>query len=45
MRAVQTGDASNIRSTFADAAQTLRVTLAIEESARTGSPVRPADLG
>lgn len=45
VRAVQSGDASNVRSTYADAARTLQVTLAIEESARTGSPVRPADLG
>lgn len=45
VRAVQSGDASNIRSTYADAALTLRATLAIEESARSGSPVRPADLG
>lgn len=45
VRAVQSGDASNVRSTYADAVRTLRVTLAIEESARTGAPVRPADLG
>ncbi len=45
VRAVQSGDASNIRSTYADAVLTLRATLAIEESARSGSPVRPADLG
>ena len=45
VRAVQSGDASNIRSTYADAVLTLQATLAIEESARSGSPVRPADLG
>jgi predicted dehydrogenase len=45
VRAVQTGDASGIRSTYADAVLTLQATLAIEESARAGAPVRPADLG
>ena len=45
VRAVQSGDASNVRSTYADAVLTLRDTLAIEESARTGAPVCPADLG
>jgi len=45
VRAVRSGDASNIRSTYADAVLTLQATLAIEESARTGLPVRPADLG
>lgn len=45
VRAVQSGDSSNIRSTYADAVLTLQATLAIEESARTGAPVCPADLG
>ena len=45
VRAVRSGDPSGIRSTYADAVLTLQATLAIEESARAGSPVRPADLG
>ena len=45
VRAVRTGDPSGIRSTYADAVLTLQATLAIEESARAGTPVRPADLG
>ena len=45
VRAVRSGDPSGIRSTYADAVLTLQATLAIEESARTGAPVCPADLG
>lgn len=39
LRAVQTGDASAIRSPYADAVKTLAVTLAANESAQTGKPV------
>ena len=45
INAVAARDASGILSTYADAVATLQVTLAIEESVRTGQPVRPADLG
>ena len=45
VRAVRSGDPSGIRSTYADAVLTLQATLAIEESAHTGAPVCPADLG
>ncbi len=45
VRAVASGDPAGIRSTYADAVLTLRATLAITASARTGQPVRPADLG
>lgn len=40
IRAVQTGDRSAIRSPYADAVKTLAVTLAANESAVTGRPVR-----
>jgi predicted dehydrogenase len=39
VEAVRTGDASEIRSTYADALQTHRLTMAIVESAQTGRPV------
>ncbi len=42
--AVARNDPAGIRSSYADGAATLQVTLAIEESVRTGRPVRPADL-
>ena len=45
VKAVATGDSSHIRSTYSDAVLTLRATLAINESARTGELVRVADLG
>ncbi len=37
---VKTGDKSNIRSNYADAMKTLEVTLACNQSAKTGEPVR-----
>ncbi|MCS6859062.1 MAG: Gfo/Idh/MocA family oxidoreductase [Abditibacteriales bacterium] len=40
IHAVRTGDASLIQSDYADALRTLDVTLAANESARTGQPVR-----
>jgi predicted dehydrogenase len=40
IQAVRTGDASLIQSDYADALRTLDVTLAANESARTGQPVR-----
>ena len=40
VHAVKTGDASRIRSDYADAVKTLAVTLAADESIRTGEPVR-----
>ncbi|MGB9619939.1 MAG: Gfo/Idh/MocA family protein [Armatimonadota bacterium] len=43
IEAVRTGDASGIRSTYEDAVKTLAVTLACNESAATGRPVRVAD--
>ncbi len=39
VQAVATGDASTIRGTYADAVRTLEVTLAANESAKTGKPV------
>ena len=45
VKAVASGDPSGIRSTYTDAVLTLRATLAINESARTGDSVRVADLG
>lgn len=42
VKAVQTGDTSQIQSTYADAVKTLAVTLAANESAETGRPVRVA---
>jgi len=44
IRAVARGDPSGIRSSYADAMETLRLTLAIEESARRHAPVRPDEL-
>jgi predicted dehydrogenase len=38
--AVRTGDCSRIRSTYADAARTLEISVAANESMRTGKPVR-----
>lgn len=43
IEAVRSGDASGIRSTYEDATRTLAVTLACNESARTGAPVRVAE--
>ncbi|MNZ56277.1 hypothetical protein D3C78_742220 [compost metagenome] len=40
LHALRTGDASRIRSTYEDAWQTHRVTIAANESARTGLPVK-----
>lgn len=40
LHAIVTGDRSGIRSTYADAVKTLAVTLAANESAQTGQPVR-----
>ncbi|RXZ84299.1 gfo/Idh/MocA family oxidoreductase [Paenibacillaceae bacterium] len=40
LHAVRTGDASGIRSTYADAWRTQQVTVAANESARTGLPVK-----
>jgi myo-inositol 2-dehydrogenase/D-chiro-inositol 1-dehydrogenase len=40
LHAVRTGDTSQIRSTYADAVQSHRVTMAANESARTGLPVK-----
>jgi predicted dehydrogenase len=42
VQAIRTGDASLIRSTYDDGLRTLAATLAANESARTGEPVRPA---
>lgn len=42
IHAVRTGDRSKIRSDYADAARTLAVTLACNESADTGQPVKIA---
>lgn len=39
LEAIQTGDASKIRSSYSDAVKTLRVTLAANESAKSGQPV------
>lgn len=41
--ALRTGDASAVRSDYADAVKTLAVTLACNESARTGQPVKVAE--
>ncbi len=41
--AVRTGNTGGIRSTYDDAVKTLAVTLACNESARTGSPVKVTD--
>lgn len=40
VKAVRTSDASGIRSNYSDALRTLAVTLAANESAKTGQPVR-----
>ncbi|MCE5198644.1 MAG: Gfo/Idh/MocA family oxidoreductase [Armatimonadota bacterium] len=40
IHAVKTGDTSGIRSSYDDATKTLEVTLACNESAKTGQPVR-----
>jgi len=40
INAVKKGDCSGIKSDYADAVQTLRVTLAAEESASCGKPVK-----
>ena len=40
LHAVRTGDTSRIRSSYADAYRTFRVTMACNESAKTGMPVR-----
>lgn len=40
LEAVQTNDPSKIRSSYSDAVKTLRVTLAANESAATGEPVK-----
>jgi len=42
IRAVKTGDTSGIRSTYEDAVKTLAVTLACNESARRGVPIKLA---
>lgn len=42
LRAVQSGDRSGIKSDFADGVRTLAVTLAMEQSALNGLPVKPA---
>ena len=44
VHAVATGDLSLVRSPYADAIESLRLTLAIEASAEQGCPVRPAEL-
>jgi predicted dehydrogenase len=44
LAAVARNDPSGIRSSYADGAATLQVTLALEASVRTGQPVRPADV-
>ncbi|HZG86335.1 Gfo/Idh/MocA family oxidoreductase [Paenibacillus sp.] len=44
LHAVRTGDASRIRSDYEDAWRTHLVTIAANESARTGRPVRIADV-
>lgn len=43
INAVKTGDASLIQSTYEDAVKTLAVTLACNESAKTGKPVKVTD--
>jgi len=45
IEAVRTGDASRIRSPYADAARTLAVTLAMNRSAVEGRPVRVEEMG
>jgi len=44
LHAVRTGDVSRIRSDYEDAWRTHLVTIAANESARTGAPVRIADV-
>lgn len=41
IKAVKLGRRTGIRSTYADAIKTLRVTLAANQSAKTGKPVKP----
>ena len=43
IKAVRTGDASDIRSSYSDAVKTLAVSLACNQSAATGQPVKVAD--
>lgn len=43
IEAIRTGDSSGIRSTYEDAVKTLAVTLACNESARTGKTVKIVD--
>ena len=43
--AVRNGDGSEIRSPYSDAVVSLAVSLAMNESARTGAPVRISDMG
>ena len=43
IEAIRTGDRSLIRAPYSDAVRTLAVTLAADESARIGKPVRVAD--
>ena len=43
IEAVRSGNAEGVRSTYEDAVKTLAVTLACNESARTGQPVRVAE--
>jgi predicted dehydrogenase len=43
IEAIRTGDSSGIRSTYEDAVKTLAVTLACNESARTGKAVKIVD--
>ncbi|MEF8851686.1 MAG: Gfo/Idh/MocA family oxidoreductase [Haloarculaceae archaeon] len=39
--AVETGDDASVRSTYADATRSLALTLAVNESVESGTPVRP----
>lgn len=45
LHALRTGDASKIRSSYMDAVQTQRVTVAALESARSGKPLRVDESG
>jgi len=40
VKAIRTGDASSIRCSYGDAVETLRITVAADESARTGKPMK-----
>lgn len=44
LTAVKTGDRSLVKSTYADGLKTLQLTLACNQSAATGKPVRVADV-